>query len=235
MIERLLLVDDDRSLCAVLALSLSEEGFTVDIAPDGADGWRKFLARPPDLAIVDVLMPEMDGLELCRPIRKQSSIPIILLTSRSEEVDRVTGLELGADDYVTKPFSTRELCARIRAIGRRLAQANAAPASRADRAALTIGPLVLDQARFDVRWKGQPVALTKSEFAVLAALAARRGFVLSRDQLIDLARGDDVVTTDRTIDTFVKRIRKKLRELDPSFDAIETITGLGYRYRAPED
>jgi DNA-binding response OmpR family regulator len=222
-IRRLLLVDDDHALVRILAAALAEEGFAVETAANGLDGLRRFEAGAPDLVILDVLLPELDGLEVCRRIRRKSAVPIILLTSRAEEVDRVTGLDTGADDYVTKPFSTRELCARIRAIDRRLQ-----PPAGAE--LLTAGPLEIDRPRFEVRWKGQLVAFTRSEFEILAALARKRGFVLSRDQVLELARGDDAAITDRTVDTFVKRIRKKLRDVDPAFDAIETVYGVGYRF-----
>jgi DNA-binding response OmpR family regulator len=224
MIRRLLLVDDDAALRAVLASALTEEGYEVTIAANGALGLKQFKAQPFDLLILDVLMPELDGLELCRKIRAQSKVPIILLTSRSEEADKVNGLELGADDYLTKPFSIRELNARIRALGRRLEPA-------ATDGALTSGPLVVDRARFEVTWNAQAVALTKSELLILAALVQQRGFVLTRDRLLDLAKGGDVVVTDRTVDTFIKRIRKKLKAVDDAFDEIETVIGVGYKYR----
>lgn len=241
-LDRLLLVDDDALLVAVLSAALAEEGYTVEAAMDGRDALRRFQSRRPDLVVLDVQLPEIDGLEVCRRLRAQASTPIILLTSRAEEIDRITGLDLGADDYVTKPFSTRELCARIRALGRRVGRAAAeppvsAPAGVGTAAALLgagpvhAGELHLDPARFLATWKGRPVALTRSEFQVLLAIARRRGLVLSREQLLDLCRGDDVVVTDRTIDTFVKRLRKKLREADPEFDAIETVFGIGYRFR----
>ena len=225
MLTRLLLVDDDRSLTAVLSAALGEEGFAVEVAHNGKAGLERFDQLKPELVILDVLMPELDGLEVCRRIRRKSQVPIILLTSRAEEVDKVTGLETGADDYVTKPFSTRELIARIRALGRR---AQAAPASSSR---LEAGQLALDRARFSVEWKQQPVKLTRSEFDVLEALVRRRGMVLSREQLLDLVRGNEAVITDRTVDTFIKRIRKKLRVADESFDEIETLVGVGYRYR----
>ena len=179
-------------------------------------------------------MPELDGLEVCRRIRRgpHRALPVILLTSRSEEVDRVTGLETGADDYVTKPFSTRELIARIRAIARRLSE-RAPLAEPLERTQL--GALAIDRARFEVCWNGHEVRLTRSEFDVLSALASRQGRVLSREQLIDLVRGGDVVITERTVDTFIKRIRKKLREADGTFDEIETLVGVGYRYRRPAE
>ncbi len=236
MIKRLLLVEDDAALARILGAALSEEGFGVTLAATGTEGLRLFEAAPPDLAILDVLLPEMDGLELCRRLRRRFATPIVLLTSRAEEVDRVTGLDLGADDYITKPFSTRELCARIRAIERRLGRGGAGdPAggrARAEEPPLHAGDLVVDRASFTVRWKDRPVALTRAEFQILHALLRSRGLVLTRDRLLDLARGTEVAVTDRTVDTFIRRIRKKLTETDPSFDQIETVFGIGYRYRS---
>jgi len=234
-LRRLLLVDDDRSLASILATALEEEGYSVTSASNGLEGLRRFEDSAPDLVLLDVLMPEMDGLEVCRRIRRTSLVPIILLTSRAEDVDKVTGLESGADDYVTKPFSTRELVARIRAIARRVEPAQKAAAAPAPsglpQETLSAGPLSLDPSRFEVRWREQPVTLTRSEFLVLQALVKHRGIVLGRERLLDLVRGGEVVVTDRTIDTFVKRIRKKLKEGDPAFDGIETVIGVGYRYR----
>ena len=243
MIRRLLIVDDDQGLRTVLAAALGDEGFAVAEAGDGLAGFRRFEADGADLVILDILMPEMDGLEVCRRIRRKSAVPIILLSSRGDEVDRVTGLETGADDYVTKPFSTRELVARIRAIERRTAAAAlragapaTAPTAPTLAAAvgtdtLEVGRLRLDPARFEAKWKGKAIALTRSEFQILCALARHRGTVLAREQLLDLARGDDAVVTDRTVDTFVKRLRKKIRDVDAAFDEIETVFGVGYRYR----
>jgi two-component system response regulator ChvI len=168
-------------------------------------------------------------------------VPIVLLSSRGDEVDRVTGLETGADDYVTKPFSTRELVARIRAIERRLAAAAPAAGSGAAPAPVLagalggdiveVGPLRLDPARFEAKWRGKAIVLTRSEFQILGALARHRGTVLARERLLDIARGDDAVVTDRTVDTFIKRLRKKIRDVDGAFDEIETVFGVGYRYR----
>jgi two-component system response regulator ChvI len=243
VIRRVLIVDDDQGLRTVLAAALGDEGFVVAQAGDGAAGLRAFDADGADLIILDILMPEMDGLEVCRRIRRKSAVPIVLLSSRGDEVDRVTGLETGADDYVTKPFSTRELVARIRAVERRVAPA-AAPAPIAASPApapalagalggevLEVGALRLDPKRFEARWRGQPIALTRSEFQILGALARHRGNVLAREQLLDIARGDDAVVTDRTVDTFIKRLRKKIRDVDAAFDEIETVFGVGYRYR----
>jgi DNA-binding response OmpR family regulator len=228
VIRRVLIVDDDQALAGILSAALTDEGFTVALARNGLEGVRRFEADGADLVILDVLMPEMDGLEVCRRLRRKSRVPIVLLSSRGEEVDRVTGLETGADDYVTKPFSTRELVARIHALERRLAPQP--PAEEAQ--PVEVGPLRLDAARFEASWGGRLVALTRSEFQILSALARRPGLVLPRERLLDLARGGDVVVTDRTVDTFVKRLRKKLRDADPAFDAIETVFGVGYRYRA---
>ncbi len=242
MIRRVLIVDDDQGLRTVLAAALGDEGFTVGQAGDGLAGLRAFESEGADLMILDILMPEMDGLEVCRRIRRKSTIPIILLSSRGDEVDRVTGLETGADDYVTKPFSTRELVARIRAVERRVtatpsAAAGPAPAPAPTLAGavggdvLEVGRLRLDPGRFEAKWQGKPITLTRSEFQILGALARHRGTVLAREQLLDLARGDDAVVTDRTVDTFVKRLRKKIRDVDADFDEIETVFGVGYRYR----
>jgi two-component system response regulator ChvI len=243
VIRRVLIVDDDQGLRTVLAAALGDEGFVVTQAGDGLAGLRQFESDGADLMILDILMPEMDGLEVCRRVRRKSTVPIILLSSRGDEVDRVTGLETGADDYVTKPFSTRELVARNRAMERRVAPAapaaaaGAAPAPAPTLASavggevLEVGRLRLDPGRFEAKWRGKPIALTRSEFQILGALARHRGTVLAREQLLDLARGDDAVVTDRTVDTFVKRLRKKIRDVDADFDEIETVFGVGYRYR----
>jgi two-component system response regulator ChvI len=241
VIRRVLIVDDDQGLRTVLAAALGDEGFAISQAGDGAAGLRRFESDGADLVILDILMPEMDGLEVCRRIRRKSTVPVVLLSSRGDEVDRVTGLETGADDYVTKPFSTRELVARIRAIERRAAVTAAAGAPAPAPApalagplggeALEVGRLRLDPGRFEAKWAGAAIALTRSEFQILGALARHRGTVLAREQLLDLARRDDAVVTDRTVDTFVKRLRKKIRDVDPAFDEIETVFGVGYRYR----
>jgi DNA-binding response OmpR family regulator len=225
---RLLLVDDDLALTGVLSAALTEDGFDVSCAHDGRSGLNRLLQEHFDLAVVDIMMPELDGLELCRRARKTSNVPILFLTSRTDEIDRITGLETGADDYISKPFSTRELAARIRAVLRR-----ASPAEIPESQFLRVGSLTVDVGRFEVRWNESAAALTRSEFLILAALARQPGFVLSRDRLIDLARGNDVVITERTIDTFIKRIRQKLHALDSTFDAIETVIGVGYRLKVP--
>jgi two-component system response regulator ChvI len=234
-----LVVDDEPIVRDVVVRYLEREGHTTLEAGDG-DGARALIeGGSPDLVVLDVMLPGTDGLELCRWIRSRSELPVIMLTARGEEADRIVGLELGADDYVTKPFSTRELVARIRAVERRVALASPAPgpapapalAGALGGEALEVGPLRLDPNRFEARWHGKPVALTRSEFQILGVLARHRGNVLAREQLLDIARGDDAVVTDRTVDTFIKRLRKKIRDVDPAFDEIETVFGVGYRYR----
>jgi len=241
VIRRVLIVDDDQGLRTVLATALGDEGFSITQAGDGLAGLRGFESDGADLVILDILMPEMDGLEVCRRLRRKSAVPIVLLSSRGDEVDRVTGLETGADDYITKPFSTRELVARIRAIERRLAATTPAVAAGAAPApvlagalggdVVEVGPLRLDPSRFEAKGRGKAIVLTRSEFQILGALARHRGTVLARERLLDIARGDDAVVTDRTVDTFIKRLRKKMRDIDAAFDEIETVFGVGYRYR----
>jgi DNA-binding response OmpR family regulator len=234
VIRRVLIVDDDRALAGVLAAALTDEGFVVARAETGLLGLRAFETDGADLLILDVLMPDMDGLEVCRRLRRKSRVPVILLSSRGEEVDRVTGLETGADDYVTKPFSTRELVARIRALDRRLdppgSPAVAAP-SFLGAEVVEAGPLRLDPARFEARWRGKAVTLTRSEFQILQALVRNRGQVLARERLLDMARGDEAMVTDRTVDTFIKRLRKKFCDVDARFAEVETVFGVGYRYK----
>jgi len=223
---RLLVVDDDEALVSVLVDALEEDGFHVTKAHDGKAGLAAFRAGTFDLVLLDVMMPELDGLSLCRKLRETSDVPVIFLTSRADDVDRITGLELGADDFVGKPFNTRELIARMRAVLRRTTRAEKLGST------LTSGPLSIDEGKFLVTWRSKPVTLTSTEFKVLLALAKKPGFVLSRDQLIDAARGADVVITERTIDTFIKRIRQKCSAVDEAFDAIETVIGVGYRFKA---
>ena len=225
--NKILLVDDDRALVDVLCLALEDEGFTVSCAADGKAGWRAFCDAPPDLVVLDLLMPELDGMQLCRRIRQAHTTPVIMLTSRDDEMDKVLGLEMGADDYVTKPFSTRELVARIRAQLRRVSMAR--PAGEPHRRAL--GSLNLDRERREVLAGTVPVVLTSTEFDLLWTLTDRPGVVLSRDALMDAVYGEDMVVAHRTIDTFIKRLRQKLTQANPAFAGIETIRGVGYRFR----
>jgi len=213
-------------------MALEDAGFTVHTAGDGKTGLARFGELQPDLVVLDLLMPGLDGLELCRRIRATHTTPVIMLTSRSEEMDRVLGLELGADDYVTKPFSTRELIARIRAALRRVAL-DRADGDQANEHGTTLerGPLSLDRGRHEVLLHGRAVALTVTEFELLWVLCERPGQVCPRDALIDRVYGEGIVVADRTIDTFVKRLRRKLAEIDPNYQPIETVRAVGYRFR----
>jgi two-component system response regulator ChvI len=206
---------------------------------DGASGLAALENDPPDVAILDVKMPRMDGMEVLRRLRRTSDIPVIILTSKDEEIDEILGFNLGADDYMHKPFSQRLLIERVKAVLRRSGRGEAdeaagpASAAQADVAARALkrGKLTLDPARHESLWEGKPVKLTVTEFLLLQSLAQRPGFVKSRDNLMDAAYDDQVYVDDRTIDSHIKRMRKKFREVDPEFDAIETLYGVGYRYR----
>jgi two-component system response regulator ChvI len=227
------LVDDDRNILTSVSIALQAEGFATRVYSDGEAALKALLDNPPDLAVLDVKMPRMDGMELLRRLREKSSVPAIFLTSKDEELDEAQGLALGADDYVTKPFSQRLLIARIRAILRRSelrAQAVEEQAEEEKAAAIVRGRLTLDPPRHRVAWDGSDVTLTVTEFLILEALAQRPGVVKSRNQLMDVAYQDDIYVDDRTIDSHIKRMRRKFRAADPGFGAIETLYGVGYRF-----
>ncbi len=223
------LVDDDRHLLTSVTMALEAEGFVVRPYSDPVKALQDLLKQPADLAVLDIKMPRMDGLELLARLRKHSAIPVVFLTSKDAEDDQLYGLSQGADDYITKPFSIRLLVGRIRAILRRADPARSVDAS----GALTVrGALVLDEDRHLCTWRGAALSLTVTEFLLLKALAQRPGHVKSRNQLMDAAYGDQIYVEDRTIDSHVKRIRKKFRAIDPAFSQIETLYGVGYRYTA---
>jgi two-component system response regulator ChvI len=227
------LVDDDRNILTSVSIALQAEGFVTRVYSDGATALKAFADNPPDLGVFDIKMPGIDGMELLRRLREFSSIPVIFLTSKDDELDEALGLAMGADDYISKPFSQRLLIARIRALLRRqeLAKGEAvASADEAEQPLLERGRLVMDPARHKVRWEGKEVSLTVTEFLILEALAQRPGVVKNRNQLLDVAYNDDVYVDDRTIDSHIKRIRRKFRAVDGSFDAIETLYGVGYRF-----
>jgi len=241
---KITLVDDDENIVASVSLALESHGHEVMSYYDGASGLAALESDPPDLAILDVKMPRMDGMELLRRLRQTSAIPVIMLTSKDEEIDEILGFNLGADDYIHKPFSQRLLIERVKAVLRRSRPEDAedqlelggaagptAAAAAAASKALKRGKLTLDPARHDCLWDGKPVKLTVTEFLLLQSLAQRPGFVKSRDNLMDAAYDDQVYVDDRTIDSHVKRMRKKFRQVDNEFDAIETLYGVGYRYR----
>ena len=224
------LVDDDRHLLTSVTMALEAEGFVVRPHSDPLKALQDLLSRPVDLAVLDIKMPQMDGMELLAQIRKHSAVPVVFLTSKDAEDDQLYGLSQGADDYITKPFSIRLLIERIRTILRR-----AEPVKNADseRMLLVRGPLVLDEDRHLCTWQGEALSLTVTEFLLLKALAQHPGHVKSRNQLMDAAYGDQIYVEDRTIDSHVKRIRKKFRVIDPAFSQIETLYGVGYRYTSP--
>ena len=229
------LVDDDENIVTSVSLALESHGHSVKAFYDGAAGLAALENEPPDLAILDVKMPRMDGMEVLRRLRRTSELPVIILTSKDDEIDEILGFNLGADDYIHKPFSQRLLLERVKAVLRRAgadgAEPALGPASEAEARALKRGKLTLDPARHDCLWEDRPVKLTVTEFLLLQSLAQRPGFVKSRDNLMDAAYDDQVYVDDRTIDSHIKRMRKKFRESDPEFDAIETLYGVGYRYR----
>lgn len=225
--SRIALVDDDRNILTSVAMTLEAEGFEVETYNDGQSALDAFNKRMPDMAVLDIKMPRMDGMEL----RQKTAMPVIFLTSKDDEIDEVLGLRMGADDYVKKPFSQRLLVERIRALLRRQDALAGEEIEETEETKVMIrGELVMDPLRHAVKWKGQDVSLTVTEFLLLQALAQRPGFVKSRDQLMDVAYDDQVYVDDRTIDSHIKRLRKKMRNTDGEFSAIETLYGIGYRY-----
>ena len=236
---RILLIDDDPALLDVLSLTLEDAGYAVEVAEDGQAALELIRRDPPQVIVSDINMPRLDGFSLCRQLRGEGvTTPIVLLTSRDSEIDEALGLELGADDYVTKPFRTRVLVARINALVRR-EQLRTAPAVAAGQEAAAareegvrqLGELVLNPARLELRYRGTEVTTTVTEFRMIEALTARPGIVFSRAQLLEQMRGDDSVVAERLVDTYVRRMRRKLEAIDASFDEIETVVGAGYRWR----
>ena len=234
MTATIALVDDDKNILTSVSIALQSEGFATRIYTDGETALKSLIENPPDLAVLDIKMPSMDGMELLRRLREKSAIPVIFLTSKDDELDEALGLAMGADDYISKPFSQRLLIARIRAILRRSelsAQGDGDdPSNEKLPERIVRGRLDMDPARHRVSWAGQNVTLTVTEFMILESLAQRPGIVKSRDQSMDAAYTDDVYVDDRTIDSHIKRLRRKFRQVDGEFDAIETLYGVGYRF-----
>ena len=230
MRKNIALVDDDRNILTSVSMLLEAEGFQVKAYNDGAQALEGLNQAPPDLAIFDIKMPRMDGMELLNRIRKTQHFPVIFLTSKDEEIDEVLGLRMGADDFIRKPFSQRLLLERIRAVLRR-ADAGGAKGEGTAAERITRGELILDPSRHQCTWKGKEVHLTVTEFLLLKSLAERPGHVKNRDQLMDAAYGETIYVDDRTIDSHIKRVRRKFREVDGEFEQIETLYGIGYRYR----
>jgi two-component system response regulator ChvI len=232
MSAHIALVDDDRNILTSVSIAMQAEGYVTRIYSDGETALKALLENPADLGIFDIKMPRMDGLELLRRLREKSDMPVIFLTSKDEELDEALGLAMGADDYITKPFSQRLLIARVKAILRRAtydkAIVNGETGSEPE--PMMRGKLEMDPARHQVKWDGRSLTLTVTEFMILEALAIRPGVVRTRDQLMDAAYQDDVYVDDRTIDSHIKRLRRKFREIDPEFTAIDTLYGAGYRF-----
>ncbi|PZU13064.1 MAG: DNA-binding response regulator [Sphingobium sp.] len=231
MTATIALVDDDKNILTSVSIALQAEGFLTRVYSDPESALKALLDNPADLAVFDIKMPRMDGLELLRRLRERSQMPVIFLTSKADELDEALGLAMGADDYIAKPFSQRLLIARIRAILRR-SEVRAMPETPDEPVAEPIlrGRLEMDPARHRVKWNGRDVTLTVTEFLILETLAARPGVVKNRNQLMDAAYQDDVYVDDRTIDSHIKRLRRKFREVDPDFNAIDTLYGAGYRF-----
>ena len=225
------LVDDDRNILTSVTMALEAEGFNVRTFRDGDSALHGLSVRPVDLAILDIKMPRMDGMELMQRLRKQSDLPIIFLTSKDDEVDEIFGLRMGADDYVKKPFSQRLLLERIQALLRRHDRQDTVGEGVDVEPPIICGDLILDTSRHLCEWRGEPVNLTVTEFLIVKVLAARPGLVKNRDQLMDAAYGEHIYVDDRTIDSHIKRLRKKFKVIDIDFDHIETLYGIGYRYR----
>ena len=228
--ETVAVVDDEPAIRETVTFALKREGYRVRAFGDGREAWESLQQELPGLAILDIVLPRMDGLELCRKLRARSeALPIIFLSSRDEELDRVLGLELGADDYLCKPFSMRELVARVKVLFRRAALVGSGHSALPEKL-LKAGPLELDLDRYTARWNGALVSLTVTEFLLLQSLARHPGHVKTRRQLMEDAYPHDAFVSERTIDSHIKRLRRKLLETEPSFSGIETVHGLGYRY-----
>ena len=233
MSQQIVLVDDDRNILTSVQMALEAEGFAVRTFPDGDEALRGLIQQPADLAVLDIKMPRLNGMELLQHLRQNATtarMPVIFLTSKDEEVDEIMGLRMGADDYIKKPFSQRLLIERIRSLLRR-EQARQQPASSDPSSIFVRGDMTLDGARHVCTWKGSPVELTVTEFLLVKALAQRPGHVKTRDQLMDAAYGESIYVDDRTIDSHIKRLRKKFKDTDPEFTQIETLYGVGYRYK----
>ncbi len=232
--KKIALVDDDRNILTSVSMALEAEGYAVATYTDGVSGLEGLTSNIPDLAILDIKMPRMDGMELLRRLRQKSDIPVIFLTSKDEEIDELFGLKMGADDFISKPFSQRLLVERVKAILRRSEPREVNSSNSGDTSSkktIERGSLVMDEERHTCLWNNKPVILTVTEFLILHALALRPGVVKSRNSLMDAAYDDQVYVDDRTIDSHIKRLRKKFKMVDDKFDMIDTLYGVGYRFK----
>ncbi len=228
MAHKVTLIDDDLNITASVAMVLESEGFSVESYSDGESGLDAVTRKGTDLVVLDIKMPRMDGMEVLKKIREFSDVPVIFLTSKDDEIDQLLGLRMGADDYITKPFSQRLLIERIRVLLRRQ---DLKKSESPDNQHIVYGDIELDEARHLCTWKKKPVNLTVTEFLLVKSLVTRPGHVRTRDQLIDMAYGENIYVDDRTVDSHIKRIRNKFKKVDDSFDQIETLYGVGYRIK----
>jgi two-component system, OmpR family, response regulator ChvI len=225
------LVDDERGILTSLRMALEAEGYKVRIYNDGVEALEGLTEEPADIGVFDIKMPRMDGMELLRRVRQISDMPVIFLTSKDEEIDELFGLKMGADDYIAKPFTQRLVVERVKAILRRSQPKDQNSTATEAARILERGKLKLDPERHTCHWDNKPVTLTVTEFLILQALATRPGVVKTRDALMDAAYDDQVYVDDRTIDSHIKRLRKKFKQSDDDFDVIETLYGVGYRFK----
>ena len=227
MSEKIILIDDDHNILTSVSVALKAEGWEVETYNDSEQGLIALQRNTPDIAILDIKMPKLDGMEVLKKLRESNDVPVIFLTSKDDEIDEAIGLRMGADDYITKPFSQKLLIERIRAVLRRSLYKNNDVSDKL----IQRNDLSLDPDRHLCKWKGEEIRLTVTEFLILYSLAQRPGLVKNRDQLIDTAYGETIYVDDRTIDSHIKRMRRKFRVYDKDFDHIETLYGVGYRYR----
>jgi len=225
------LIDDDRNILTSVSIALEAEGHRINTYTDGLSALDGFRTAPPDLAILDIKMPHMDGMEMLRRLRQKSDLPVIFLTSKEEEMDELFGFKMGADDFIRKPFSHRLLAERVKVLLRRATPRDIAPANEPHTKVLERGKLRMDPERHTCTWNNAPITLTVTEFLLLQALASRPGVVKSRNALMDAAYGEDVYVDDRAIDSYIKRLRRKFKAHDVEFDMIETLYGVGYRFK----
>jgi two-component system response regulator ChvI len=229
--QTIALIDDDRNILTSISIAFETEGYRTMSYTDGVSALEGFKANPPDIAILDIKMPRMDGMETLRRLREKSDLPVIFLTSKEEEIDEVFGFKMGAEDFIRKPFSQRVLVERVKVVLRRRPAKDDAAPKEAQAKAVERGQLRMDSERHSCTWKNKPVILTVTEFSILQSLVSRPGVVKSRNALMDAAYDDQIYVDDRTIDSHIKRLRLKFRSVDAAFDMIETLYGVGYRFK----
>jgi two-component system response regulator ChvI len=229
--QTIALVDDDHNILTSVSIAFETEGYRIMTYTDGVSALVGFKASPPDIAILDIKMPRMDGMEMLRRLREKSDLPVIFLTSKDDEIDEVFGFKMGAEDFIRKPFSQRVLLERVKALLRRRTPTDDAAPKEVQAKPVERGQLRMDPERHSCTWKNEPIILTVTEFRILQALVSRPGVVKSRNALMDAAYDEQVYVDDRTIDSHIKRLRKRFQSVDDAFDMIETLYGVGYRFK----